>query len=310
MTTSAASNQKLVDKVRTSALFTTYATAFEKLTGLALGLQAAHSQDPTTYANCCAQNRFCQLINGSSACQACQHAHVHILRAARDHVATSQCFAGLSETAVPVKLGKETVAYLRTGQSLTEPPNEAELDALTERLVEQGIPQKKLNDFRKAYQSSTVIPPESYQQIEKLLAIFSLQLSTLFNQLMLEKDRDEPEVVTKAKAYIREHLMDSLSLSTVADAVGVSSFYFCKIFKQATQMTFTEYVNRKRIECAKQALLQPYARITEVAFEVGYQSLSQFNRSFLKYTGESPSAYRKRMASPSKKRDDVLQMAG
>ena len=60
-------------------------------------------------------------------------------------------------------------------------------------------------------------------------------------------------------------------------------------------MTFTEYVNRKRVEWAKVALLKPHARVTEVAFAVGYQSLSQFNRSFLKYAGESPTQHRKRM---------------
>jgi AraC-like DNA-binding protein len=54
-------------------------------------------------------------------------------------------------------------------------------------------------------------------------------------------------------------------------------------------------VNRKRVECAQAALLKPQERITEIAFEVGYKSLSQFNRSFLKYAGE----FRKRMkASP------------
>ncbi len=89
--------------------------------------------------------------------------------------------------------------------------------------------------------------------------------------------------------------MDRLSLDDVASAAGVSSFYFCKLSKQTTSMTFTEYVNRKRVECAQAALLKPQERITEIAFEVGYKSLSQFNRSFLKYAGE----FRKRMkASP------------
>ena len=62
----------------------------------------------------------------------------------------------------------------------------------------------------------------------------------------------------------------------VAAAVPVSTYYFCKIFKQSTGMTFTEYVNRQRIEMAKQELLKPDRRITEVAYDVGYQSLSQF----------------------------------
>ena len=62
--------------------------------------------------------------------------------------------------------------------------------------------------------------------------------------------------------------------------------------ERATGMTLTEYVNRRRIEWAKRKLLNPQARVTEVAYDVGYQSLSQFNRSFLKYVGESPSRFR------------------
>jgi AraC-like DNA-binding protein len=77
----------------------------------------------------------------------------------------------------------------------------------------------------------------------------------------------------------------------------VSSFYFCKIFKKSTGMTLTEYVNRRRIEWAKRKLVNPQARVTEVAYEVGYQSLSQFNRSFLKYVGVSPTRFREQQSS-------------
>jgi AraC-like DNA-binding protein len=60
-------------------------------------------------------------------------------------------------------------------------------------------------------------------------------------------------------------------------------------------MTFTEFVNRQRIERAKRRLLDPAERITEIAYDIGYQSLSQFNRSFLRIVGESPTQFRKRM---------------
>ena len=57
-------------------------------------------------------------------------------------------------------------------------------------------------------------------------------------------------------------------------------------------MTFTEYVNRKRIELAKGELKNTEKQITEIAYAVGFQSLSQFNRCFLKFVGESPRQYR------------------
>ncbi|MEM6280322.1 MAG: helix-turn-helix transcriptional regulator, partial [Verrucomicrobiota bacterium] len=85
---------------------------------------------------------------------------------------------------------------------------------------------------------------------------------------------------------------DKISLESVAKHVGVSPYYFCKVFKQSAGMTLTEFVNRRRIEWAKRRLLNPQARVTEVAFDVGFQSISQFNRSFLKYVGQSPTRFR------------------
>ena len=59
-------------------------------------------------------------------------------------------------------------------------------------------------------------------------------------------------------------------------------------------MTLTEYVNRRRIEWSKVKLMEPDSRVVEVAFDVGYQSLSQFNRCFRKYVGVSPTRFRQR----------------
>ena len=97
------------------------------------------------------------------------------------------------------------------------------------------------------------------------------------------------------KEYILDNLDEPLKLDTIAAQVHVSPFYFCKLFKSTTGMTFTEFVNRQRIERAKRRLLDPSERITEIAYDIGYQSLSQFNRSFHRIVGESPTRFRKRM---------------
>ena len=58
------------------------------------------------------------------------------------------------------------------------------------------------------------------------------------------------------------------------------------------------YVSRVRVEKAKNLLLNPNARVSEVAYEVGFQSLTHFNRVFRKIVGESPTEYRKRLTHP------------
>ena len=75
----------------------------------------------------------------------------------------------------------------------------------------------------------------------------------------------------------------------------MSAFYFCKMFKKATGLTFTDYLARVRVEKVKNLLLNPHKRISEAAFEAGFQSLSQFNRVFRRIAGEAPTVYRERL---------------
>jgi len=84
----------------------------------------------------------------------------------------------------------------------------------------------------------------------------------------------------------------SVSLGEVAKAMHVSTFYFCKMFKKATGLTFTDYLGRIRVEKTKTLLLNPHLRVSEIAYMVGFQSLTHFNRVFRSLTGESPSHFR------------------
>ena len=117
----------------------------------------------------------------------------------------------------------------------------------------------------------------------------------LSNQILVQQQNAEPPVITRAKAYILEHQADNLRLGQVAKAVNTSLFYFCKIFKKATGLNFTDYLSRIRVEKSKNLLLNPNLRISEIAFEVGFQSLTHFNRVFKKILGQSPTEYRSQL---------------
>ena len=69
-------------------------------------------------------------------------------------------------------------------------------------------------------------------------------------------------------------------------------FHFCKVFHKATGLKFTDYVARMRLEDARNRLLNPNLRISEIAYDVGFQSLTQFNRTFKRVFGESPTDFR------------------
>jgi AraC-like DNA-binding protein len=67
------------------------------------------------------------------------------------------------------------------------------------------------------------------------------------------------------------------------------------MFKKATGINFTDYLSRVRIEKAKNLLLNPNLRVSEIAYEVGFQSLTHFNRVFKRVVGQSPTEYREQM---------------
>jgi AraC-like DNA-binding protein len=64
-------------------------------------------------------------------------------------------------------------------------------------------------------------------------------------------------------------------------------------------LTFTDYLSRVRVEAVKQLLRDPHKRVSEVAYAVGFQSLSQFNRVFSRIAGVSPSAFRDGLHGPA-----------
>src|ERR1043166_7607263 len=106
--------------------------------------------------------------------------------------------------------------------------------------------------------------------------------------------RAEPVEIWKTRKFIEEHSAEQLSLSKVARAVNISPNYLSEKFKQVTGMNFVDYVTRIRFDKACRLLQDADLRISEIAFAVGFQSLSQFNRVFKKLAGRSPTLYRRR----------------
>ena len=83
-----------------------------------------------------------------------------------------------------------------------------------------------------------------------------------------------------------------LEVREAAELTFLSEAAFCRYFKKMTRLTFTEFVNHYRIDKAKKLLLQDH-NVTETCFDCGFESLSYFNRTFKKITGENPLAFKK-----------------
>lgn len=99
--------------------------------------------------------------------------------------------------------------------------------------------------------------------------------------------------VMEACEYISENCTRDLTQKEVSEYVNFSVYYFSRIFKEYTKESFSDYLTRQRLEHAVCLLANNEISITEVAFLSGFQSISNFNKSFLKAKGTSPKQYRK-----------------
>ena len=230
------------------------------------------------------------LAERSETLAVCLQAHEEMIRHTGTRPHTVTCPFGLTETAVPVKLGETAIGFLRVGQVLRRAPRRADTKKVGDTLTQLGVPFS--SNLRHAWEKNPLIAPDKYDGIVRLLTFFADQLSALCNQLVIEKKNAEPVMVARAREYIDRHKHEDLSLRSVATAAGASVFHFCKVFHGATGLKFTDYVARARVEEARTRLLNPSVRISEVAYEAGFQSLTQFNRTFKRVFGQSPSAFR------------------
>jgi AraC-like DNA-binding protein len=93
--------------------------------------------------------------------------------------------------------------------------------------------------------------------------------------------------------YIQHNYHEHTDVNEIASKVGLSTAAFCRYFKQQTKMTFTDFVNQYRINLAKTMLLQDI-NVSEACYNVGFQSLSYFNKLFRKITGFGPLEFKRR----------------
>jgi AraC-like DNA-binding protein len=274
-----------------SPTFREYQRAFSQATGMPLALRATESWQPALHKTL-KENRFCAMIaSQSSTCAGCLRMQDELCRSAQEGPKALACPFGLTELAVPVRLGHETIGFLVSGQVFRRTPTEADVQRALARIKSLGLKVDR-EKAKAAFLETRVASGSVIESVQRLLAIFAEHLSLICNQLAVQQTSAEPPLVTRVKEFVKAYGGEEITLSDAAKAAHTSTFYLCKVFKKATGMCFTEYVSRTRIEKARELLLRPNLRVSEIAYEVGFQSLTHFNRVFKKLVGESPTEFR------------------
>lgn len=99
--------------------------------------------------------------------------------------------------------------------------------------------------------------------------------------------------MTSVYNYIHKHYNECPDVNEIAQQVHLSTAAFCRYFKKQTNMTFTDFVNQYRITQSKTLLLQGKS-VSEVCYEVGFESLSYFSKLFKKLAGMNASDFQKK----------------
>ncbi|MEN8138860.1 MAG: AraC family transcriptional regulator [Bacteroidota bacterium] len=127
--------------------------------------------------------------------------------------------------------------------------------------------------------------------LRKLSEIKEYDSLSLGNLKHSEANRDENRL-NKCIEYISENYHSKIELETISDIANLTPNSFCRYFKKRTTKTFSQYVSDVRLNKACQLLLETNNNIEVIAYESGYNSLSNFNNQFFRKFGFSPKEYR------------------
>lgn len=106
--------------------------------------------------------------------------------------------------------------------------------------------------------------------------------------------RTTSERLLAARRFIDERFDEPINLEEMARRARLSRFHFLRLFRDTFQTTPHQYLQKRRIERAKELLASGHHSVTDVCFEVGFESLGSFSALFRRTVGQSPMHYRAR----------------
>ncbi|WP_236291067.1 response regulator transcription factor [Paenibacillus allorhizoplanae] len=135
--------------------------------------------------------------------------------------------------------------------------------------------------------------PFQGQMLEELINWVVEDLNAICEAMKLHAYSDHQKLIYNAQLYIREHYNKEISLEELASSLGYSAPYFSQWFKQKTGISYVTYRTQLRMQRAQELLLKTDKPILQIAYEVGYNDVAGFIRTFKKETEQTPTEYRK-----------------
>ncbi|HBQ64613.1 MAG TPA: hypothetical protein DD727_06775 [Clostridiales bacterium] len=246
---------------------------------------------------------FCTLIKtDEGACERCRQSDREAIRlaASTGHMQIHPCHAGLTEAYSPIIHDGRILGYLMLGQVLTQPPTKELWDELKKRFTHMKI---DLGDLEEAFYRLNWIPVEKIQAAARLI-----DMSAKFILIDHMARIREPGMIDRIVEYTEKNLARPIRIHDLSNHLDLSISYVSHVIKDHFGRSFTEYLNMKRLEKARELLENTKDPVIKISAETGISDPNYFSRLFKKYTGLSPSQCRNRYGSPkTQKQKDAVR---
>src|SRR2546423_11775255 len=269
------SDQEVMLHLSRSQIFKDYERAFSEAVGLPLNIRAHNSWSPAHHGKTDDDSFAAILARFNQARAACLRAQTDVSKELASTTRTATWFAGRSESAMPGYVGDPILGFLETGEAMLKNPTKKHFASITRQLRAWGY-KTNWKELERAYFRSCVLSPIRYRAMLRLLKLLFDHHFIFQKYLQIMHANKQATNMTRARQFIEDHQAEPLSLGRIARVANISRHYFCKMFKKATGINFTDYLSRVRVEKSKALLLNPNSRISEAAFACGFQSMTNF----------------------------------
>ena len=272
-----------------------FASLIWRLFGLNIAVLSADGRKFTSSGHIGRVNPFCAAMQRSpklrSLCLASDQAG--LARAiGRRSPCCYQCFAGLREFVAPVLVNRQIVAIILSGQILDRPPNIDSWNYTRVKLQQFGIPDWRVYPLQPVFMRSPWLVKSRQRDVALLLSLFAEQLARL--EMQKNGNPARMPLAVRAQALIGQQYNQPLPLKEIAARLNVSERHLERIFHTATGSSVLNYLQKTRVETAREELAKTRNSCAEIAFACGFGSIQQFNRVFKAQTGFTPGAWRRR----------------
>ena len=196
------------------------------------------------------------------------------------------CVHGLYEIGLPVVVGNKTLAVVYVGNLM--PDKDFSFSKAEHTCRKTGVDPKILTTELENAQPVTDL--QNYIDIAETVSSY---IKLVFKTFPHDLGGNAHWVVREIKLYAQENFRNPIRLSDQAERYGFNEKYIGRLFKSTTDVSFTQYVNRLRLNYAKNLLLSSEKSIIDVALDSGFENVTYFNRVFKSSFGITPTEFRR-----------------